>query len=205
MADANEPPDAAPVSSQSSGVGTSDPSPPMASNGLSLANLAHGLKLAALLLFLLPWVTVSCAEHTLVSLSGMDLATGSVSVVNPMTGEKSSPAGSEGADIPVLIAALLIVATLVVGFALRRPLARTISAAGLAVAALLISYSVLVRLPDRARQGATADSAQGISEAQIAELIRVEVASGFWLTLFALIGAIAATLLARGPAPPDRP
>ena len=60
-----------------------------------------------------------------------------------------------------------------------------------------------MRLPDRVREGATADSAQGISQQQIAELIRVEVATGFWLTLLALIGAIAATL-ARGRAPPGK-
>jgi len=171
---------------------------------LSLANLAHGLKLAALLLFLLPWVTVSCAEHTLVSLSGMELATGSVTVTNPMTGEQTSPADSGKADLPVLIAALLIATALGVGFVLERRLATTVSMAALTGAAALISYSVLYRLPERARESATADSAQGISEIQIANLIRVDVAAGFWLTLIALLGAIVLTFLSRGPGPPAR-
>jgi hypothetical protein len=61
---------------------------------------------------------------------------------------------------------------------------------------------VLYKLPDRAREGATADSAAGISEAQIAELIRVDVAIGFWLTLTALLGAILLTFLSRSQAPP---
>ena len=82
-----------------------------------------------MLLFLLPWVTVSCAEQELVSLSGMDLATGSINVTNPMTGETVTPARSNDRDLPVLIAALLIVMTLVVGFVVRRALAMNLSLA----------------------------------------------------------------------------
>jgi hypothetical protein len=204
MADANEPETVQqPISEPS--PGPSDPNPAATRAGLNLANLAHGLKLAALLLFLLPWVTVSCAEQTLVSLSGMDLATGSVTVTNPMTGQSATPPGSGETDLPVLIAAILIAATLVGGFVLRRSLAAMVSIAGLAAAAGLISYSVLYRLPDRAREGATAESAQGISEAQIADLIRVDVAVGFWLTLFALLAAIFVTFLSRSQAPPGAP
>ena len=186
-------------------AGPSDPSPASARSGLTLANMAHGLKLVALLLFLLPWVTVSCAEQTLVSLSGADLATGSVTVVNPMTGESASPPGTGEADLPVLLGALLIAGALVVGLILKGRIASTASTAALAAAAALISYSVLYRLPDRAREGATADSAQGISEAQIAELIRVEVAPGFWLTLAAVLGAILLTFLARREGPAKSP
>lgn len=180
----------------------SDSNPTRARAGLSLNNLAHGLKLVTLLLFMLPWVTVSCAEQTLVSLSGMDLAIGSVSVTNPLTGESASPQGTGEADVPVVLAALMIAMSLVAGFVLRQSLARTVSLAALAVAAGLLIYSVLYRLPERAREEATTDSAQGISEAQIAELIRVDVAIGFWLTLSALLGAILVTLLARSLAPP---
>ena len=180
-------------------------SPTKARPGLTLANMAHGLKLVALLLFLLPWVTVSCAEQTLVSLSGADLATGSVTVVNPLTGESASPPGTGEADLPVVLGALLIAGALVAGFALKDRIAESVSTAALAAAAILISYSVLYRLPERAREGATADSAQGISEAQIAELIRVEVAPGFWLTLSAVIGAILLTFLARRETPPATP
>ena len=53
---------------------------------LSMSNLARAAKVVALLLFFLPWVTVSCAEQTLVTMSGVDLATGSVTMTNPMTG-----------------------------------------------------------------------------------------------------------------------
>src|SRR5687767_2913204 len=103
-------------SNDKAGDGAGDSAVAVAPAGLNPGTIAHGLKLAALLLFVLPWVTVSCAEHTLVSLSGMDLATGSVTVTNPLTGEQASPAGSGKADVPVLIAALLILATLAAGF-----------------------------------------------------------------------------------------
>jgi hypothetical protein len=178
-------------------IGPSEPDPLKARSGMSLVNLAHGLKLVALLLFLLPWVTVSCAEQTLVSLSGTDLATGAVTVTNPMTGELSTPKTDGEADIPVALAALLIAATLVLGLVWKREMSRTLSMAGLAAAAALISYSVLYRVPARAREGATAESAPGISQAQIAELIRVEIAPAFWLTLGALLGAILLTYLAK--------
>ncbi|HET9426791.1 MAG TPA: hypothetical protein VFO69_00380 [Allosphingosinicella sp.] len=184
---------------------TVEPGPTASRARLSLANIAHGLKIVALLLFLLPWVTVSCAEQNLVSLSGMDLATGSITVTNPMTGENVQPAQSGEPDLPVLIGALLIALTLVAGFVVRHAAAWTVSVAGLTVAAALLIYSVLYRLPGRARESATADSAPGISESQIAELIRIDVAIGFWLTLAALTGAILVTFLARSRAIPGAP
>jgi hypothetical protein len=171
---------------------------------LDLGNVAHALKLVALLLFFLPWVTVSCAEQTLVSVSGMDLATGSVEVTNPLTGENVRPPDGGEAELPVLIALLLVSTTLVVGFVARRPLSATLSIAGLAIAAALIGYSVLLRMPDKARADATAESVEGISQAQIASLIRVEIEIGYWLTLAALLAAIVATFLSRNRPPPGR-
>lgn len=200
MVDANEPEGIPQPDGPATGPG--DPNPAVTRAGLGLGNIAHGLKMVALLLFLLPWVTVSCAEQRLVSLSGLDLATGSVTVTNPMTGQSTTPPGSGDPDMAVLIAALLIAATLIAGFVLKRRQGALVSMAGLAAAGALICYSVLYRLPERARESATADSAQGISEQQIADLIRVEVATGFWLTLVALLAAIVFTFLARSQAPP---
>jgi hypothetical protein len=140
----------------------------------------------------------------LVSARGMELATGSLTVTNPITGEQVTPPESSEGDSAVLIAAILIALTLVAGFVLRGAIAAGVSIAGLAIAAALISYSVLIRLPEQAREGATAGSAQGISEAQLANLIRVEVAAGFWLTLVAIIAAIVITFLARNETLPGR-
>jgi len=171
---------------------------------VSMVNAARGLKLVALLLFLLPWVTVSCADQTLVSMSGLDIATGTVTAHNPMTGEAARPPESGEMDLPVLIAALLIAAALVVSFVLKRAQAALASMAALAVAAVLIVYTVLVRLPAKAREGVTegAQGAQGIDQAQIAQMIRVETQIGFWLTLAAIVAAIVVTWMARREAPP---
>ena len=63
----------------------------------------RGSKLLALLFFLLPWVTVSCADQTLVSMSGLDLATGSVTTHNPLTGETTDSARRRRSRLPVLV------------------------------------------------------------------------------------------------------
>ena len=174
---------------------------------LSLLNLARALKLVALLFFLLPWVTVSCADQTLVSMTGLDLATGSVTAHNPLTGQTSRPPGSDAPDIPVLVAAVLIVVALGLSFVARRAAAMG-SMTALAAAAALIAYTVLVRLPERAREGIAEQRTEAIAgpqmidQAQLLRLIRVETAAGFWLTLAALLGAIAAMWMAQRRAPP---
>jgi hypothetical protein len=178
------------------------PDPAKAIGGLGFMNLARGAKLVALLLFLLPWVTISCAEQTLATMSGVDLATGSVTMHNPMTGQSERPPGNEGPDYPVLAAALLIGLALVGSFLLSRALGTLAGMAGSAVAAALISYTVFIRIPEKthaAPPGAGAgDTGTGMfNEQQMAELIRVDIAAGFWLTLAALLAAILLNWLAR--------
>lgn len=175
--------------------------------GLNALSLARGLKLVALLLFLLPWVTVSCADQTLVQMSGLDLATGSVSVRNPITGESVKPPNGGEADLSVLLGALAIAAALLASFLLKGRTAALAGIVGAALGALLISYSVLIRIPAKARQDASAEAVQGMSQAQLMDLIRVDAALGFWLTLGALLGAIALNWTAQRapPAPPPQP
>lgn len=177
--------------------------PPAASGGgLPLFNLARGAKGVALLLFLLPWVTISCAGQELATLSGMDLATGSVTVANPMTGATETPPGAGERDIPVIAAALLILLSLAATFVLKRGQAALVAAGGAAVAAVLISYTVLVRVPARMRESAAAEGAAGMNQQEIANMISVDVAIGFWLTLAALIAAVALNWLSKGRAAP---
>ncbi|MDP8995215.1 MAG: zinc ribbon domain-containing protein, partial [Pseudomonadota bacterium] len=52
----------------------------------NILTLARGAKGLALLCFVLPWMTVSCAGQKLVSMSGFNLATGNVVGPNPATG-----------------------------------------------------------------------------------------------------------------------
>ena len=172
------------------------------------ANGSRALMLLALLFFLLPWVTVSCADQTLVSMSGLDLARGSVTMHNPMTGETAQPPDGGEPDMPVLIGGILVGLALALSFAMKGRNGTLASMASLAAAAALISYTVLIRIPDRARedaarQGRAAPGAPDIDQAQIAEMVRVETQAGFWLTLAAIIGAIAlAWIVARREAPP---
>ena len=171
-------------------------------SGLSLMNVARGLKLLALLFFVLPWVTVSCADQTLTSMSGMELATGTVTVHNPLTGETTTPPAAGKPEFPVLIAALLIAAALVLSFVLRRKEAILVSIATLGVAAALISYTVLMRIPTRVHAESVTEAAQGMNRMQMDDILRVETAPGFWLTLAALIAAIILTWMASREAPP---
>ena len=172
---------------------------PAANPASTLATPANGsrlLMLLALLFFVLPWVTVSCADQTLMSMSGLDLATGSVTMHNPMTGEKAQPPSGGEADLPVMIGGILIALAFVLSFVMKGRIGTLASMASLAVAAVSICYTVLLRIPERAREdavqqgGQAGQGAPGIDQAQIAEMVRVQTEIGFWLTLAAIIGAI---------------
>lgn len=193
------------------------PAPPAARSGGGLFNLARGLKGIALLLFMIPWVTVSCGGTELVTMSGYDLATGSISVRNPMTGQVESPpanpggaGGGRGSDMWVLGAAGLIVAGLLLTFVLPRALAALLAALGALGAAGLIGYTVLARLPAEMREqplsppGAEGGGAaeMGMNAQQMAAMIQVEPKMGFWLVMAALIAAAVLNLMARGRAGP---
>ncbi len=173
-----------------------------AGSDLSFFNLARGAKLAALLLFLLPWVTVSCAGQPLATISGLDLATGSVTLHNPMTGATEQPRGGGETDLPVLFAALLIAASLAASFLLARSKAALAGMAGCALAAALIAYTVFVRLPVRLRESQPDDMKARLGDTPIDEIVRTEVSTGLWLTLAALAAAVVLNWLARSRAAP---
>lgn len=177
---------------------------------LSMANLGRIAKIVALLLFVLPWVTVSCADQTLVSMTGIDLATGHVNMVaNPLGGGAalSAPAEHSG-DMFVILGAVLILAGLLITFVLKGAKGTMAAAACAALAAVSLVYAVLVRIPGTARTDATTSAggsgAGGPTPEQIAGMIKVNIQIGFYLCLAALIAAIVFDLLAmkeaRAPA-----
>jgi hypothetical protein len=179
-----------------------------------LMNLARGAKGIALLGFLLPWVTVSCAGQPLVRMSGLQMATGNVTpVANPAAGFPgaggapsldSFTRGTSG-DILVIVAAALIVVGLVLLFVLPR---RTAALAGMATSAAAIvvaGYDVLVRIKgavaasireSAAASGGGSDAAREMQ--QINQMITVDASIGFWLTIIALIAAIVLLKLVHG-------
>jgi len=186
---------------------------------LSKSNLARIAKVVALLLFALPWVTVSCAEQTLISMSGVDLATGQLTMNNPMTGASESPPGAGKGDMLVIIGAILILLSLAATYVLKGKTGAMAAIAGCVLAGGALAYTVLVRIPDSAREGALAGgsggASQGMNQAQIAEMIRVNIEIGFWLVLVALAAAVVLNFLAMkgseapaavaAPAPPAEP
>ncbi|MEA3031610.1 MAG: hypothetical protein QOG13_2935 [Sphingomonadales bacterium] len=187
---------------------------------LSMGNLARIAKVIALLLFVLPWVTISCAEQTLVSMSGVDLVTGHISMTNPMTGATESPPGMNGGDLFVMIGAALIVLSLIATFVLKGGKGWLVAAVGSAAAAICLAYTVLVRIPGEARANPAAAAgggggAGGPTPEQIAQMIQIHVQIGFWLVLAALAAAVVLNVLAmKGgaapvavavPAPPPPP
>lgn len=197
------------------------PTPPPATPATAASNLmnfARGAKGIALLCFLLPWVTVSCAGQRLASISGAQLATGSIRPPSVPAGgfgggAPTAPAQDYGPDILVLIAAVLIVAALVVTFVMPRRRATLVAMGACAVAAALIVFDVFVRIKgavedqiqEGSRSGTTGPSGpageferqmQQQAE-QMAQAISVDPAIGFWLTVIALTAAIVLNNMVR--------
>src|SRR3954469_18716645 len=143
---------------------------------LSMTNLGRIAKVVALLLFVLPWVTVSCADQTLASMTGIDLATGHVTMTaNPMGGPGANLPSEHQGEILVILGAVLIVAGLVLGFVLKGGKAAIAAAACAAGAAAALAYDVLVRVKARAvadgASSAGSPDSGGVDPRQIAEMI----------------------------------
>ena len=185
----------------------------------TLMNIARGAKGIALLAFLLPWVTVSCAGQTLASITGLQLATGSIQPVGNAGGMPGAPTGATATptdyspDIFVLIAAVLIVASLVVTFVMPRRRAAMIAMIGSAVAAALVIFDVFVRIKgavmDQVRAGSSGSQpstgAGGEFERQMqqqmeqmTQAISVNPALGFWLCVLALVAAVVLNKMVHG-------
>jgi hypothetical protein len=172
---------------------------------LSKTNLGRIAKLVALLLFVLPWVTVSCADQTIVSMTGVDLATGHVNMAaNPMGGAAMTAPAQHNGDIFVILGAVLILAGLAVGFVLKGAKGALAGAACAGLAAILLAYTVLVRIKAQAvaDSSSSAGNSGGFNTQQIADMIHVNIQIGFYLCLAALIAAVVFDVLAmKGGAP----
>lgn len=174
---------------------------------LTKLNLGRIAKVLALLLFVLPWVTVSCADQTLVSMTGLDLATGHVSMAAAPMGGPSMTAPTQHPDLFVVLGAVLILLGLVATFVLKGSKGAMVGAAGAALAFLSLAYGVLVEIVGKARADASTSAAGGgaggPSPEQIAAMIKVDIQIGFYLCLVALAVAVILDVLAmREAAPP---
>jgi len=193
----------------------------MAGPTLSFMNLARVTKVVALLLFLLPWVTVSCSAEglgpsssgaqmtgapttQLVRATGYELAAGDVVFLGgspPPSAANAPPRPFSGPD-PILIgAAVLIVLAFLATF--LKGAAGPLAAIGCVVlAGAGLCYTILVQLPKSVRDyfGSAATSDGGnpppIDPAELARMIQTKVEIGFWLTVAALVATIVFLLLA---------
>src|SRR3954467_12345406 len=182
----------------------------------SMANLARAAKIAALLLFLLPWVTVSCSpqalgradgppglmagtgDMVLVKATGLQFATGKVTATNPNPSSASAPPNPfTTPNYPILGGALLILLSLAASFVPGRR-GSLAAAAGCALAAILLGYGVLVQIPAEvhASFAGSAGAGSAAPPAELGRMIQVKGEIGFWLTLMALAAATVVDLLA---------
>lgn len=155
------------------------------------ALLARFGKMIALLGFLLPWVTVSCAGQTLVSVDGLSLATGNVRMRNPMTGALDG--GTGGPELLVLLAALAILLGLGLSFLKSRRQASVAAIACAGGAILLAVVELYVRIPAEFRASMARGSGRppGGWDRSIEQVVSIGPGAGFWVTVLALAAAIA--------------
>jgi len=190
----------------------------------STANLARIARIVALLLFLLPWMSVSCSTHGLDRLgdqgplsaptanirlagaSGLQLATGAVSYTDSGALSSAMDEVSRLFDKPnpaVAGAALLILLSFGASFVVAGARGAIVGIVFDALAAAALCFAVLVEIPNKANAlfARLAGDRAGIE-------IHVQVEIGFWLCLAALAAAIltgALALKAKAAPPPTAP
>jgi hypothetical protein len=169
----------------------------------SLANFARIAKTIALLSFLLPWVTVSCAGQPLVSINGLSLISGRMTMRDPMSGAVRTQHGS--AEVLILLAVLAIGIALFVSFVLPRRRAALAAIWSSSAALLMIVIEVFVRIPAAVRQSAARGGRGNRFDPSMDAMISVNGAIGFWLCVLALAAAIALHWYIRRQVPPDPP
>ncbi len=198
-----------------------------------LGNLARAAKVIALLLFFLPWVAVSCSPDamervqsaarenapasaqsalgsspsiTIATASGLQMAMGSISMVNP-AGAMAPRGGTESGnadqapqlspEIGVIAGAALLILGLVATFLLKGSGGSTVGAGASLLAAVAFCYSVFIHYPPAViaafaagRQGSNATSEQ------VAQILSVKPEAGFYFVLIALALAILFNVMA---------
>lgn len=159
-------------------------------------------KVAALLGFVLPWVTVSCSGNEILSATGWQLMTGDPQPAEGLQGQVEMDDLEQPAPF-VILAFVVIAIGLIVSFLTKAKLAAAALIVGGLGGAGLAYYSVqnmraeLTREMNEAQQE-TPDTGGFLSEEQTREMsqalgaaIRVEEEEGYWLTLVAaLIAAV---------------
>ncbi|HYD14592.1 MAG TPA: hypothetical protein VEC11_17225 [Allosphingosinicella sp.] len=162
----------------------------MAGSSLFL-NLARAAKVVALLLFLLPWVTVSCSSEAIdrtqseaagsaprlnmptslnagvpvADASGLNMATGQLRMLLPNTGPREQAKASEPPAVPieigVIAGAALILLALLASFLLKGATGAMAAIGGSVLAIGALCYSVFVSYPPAVRAALAAHNPSG--------------------------------------------
>jgi hypothetical protein len=183
--------------------------------------LGRVAKIAALLGFLLPWVTVSCSGNEILTATGLQLMTGDPQPAGALEGMGGDdPAKDAEPAITVIVACAVLAIGLAVSFLTKaRVAAAALLVGGLGGAG--VSYYAMQNMrTEMAReigeaQNETPDTGGFLSErdtrqmtSAVANAIRVEEEEGYWLTIGAsLIAALLGlmVLAGAGTAPVRRP
>lgn len=138
----------------------------------------------ALLAFLLPWMTVSCSNQTLVEASGFGLAFGRVTAM----GQASQASDGAAMNFWLILALVAIAAGLALLFIKGREAAKLVLGTSVAALLLIIAgtwrYSKDAILAEAAKNG----SSGNLDQAALA-LIQVNWHFGYWLALLSLAAA----------------
>ena len=141
---------------------------------------------AALLAFLLPWMTVSCSGQPLVKASGFGLAFGRVSAM----GQAASAGDGASMNIWLILALLAIAGGLFLLFTKGREAAKLVLGTSAAALVLILvgtwRYSKDAIMAEAAKNG----SDGSMDQAALA-MIQVNWHFGYWLALLSLIAAAA--------------
>jgi hypothetical protein len=141
-----------------------------------------GIFLLAIIFFLLPWMSVSCAGEDLVRVSGLDMVTGSYDVPG-----NEDFAGTSGETEPLTIWALGVAAVGLIFSLFTSNFSRVLRAlSGLAGIGLLIGLQLKI----------SNDFGAGLP-AEASGLVQVNYLYGYWLTIVAF--ALAAIMSAVKP------
>jgi hypothetical protein len=182
------------------GAGPADASLP------GLALLARFGKMIALLGFVLPWVTISCAGQTLASIDGVSLVTGNIRMRNPMTGAVERHSGSP--EALVLLCLFAIGLGLLLSFILPRRKAAVAAIISCGSAVLFALIELYIRIPGELRtsmaRGRPGRFDQPLDRS-MERMIGINPGSGFWITVLALAAVIGLSIYILKRVPPDPP
>jgi hypothetical protein len=167
---------------------------------MSLTSLARVAKIIAVVGFVLPWLAVSCSGQRILTASGLSLATGDVTLTNPLGGAAQHIHGHPSWWLAA--AGVVIVVGLTAGLALRgRAAARALLIASLA--GMMLSGVGLWSIHHGQSRDVASVEARAVGVGRSEGVARFDTLYGFWMTLIGLAvsAALSGAALARGPEP----